>query len=126
MAGSHFHNGNLVLTVQPEQCERHSDVVVEVSFGAESAELSAEHGVDQLLGGGLAVRSSDSYDGNLEMHTVYPCQLLEGLQGIGNFYEAVVSTFGSPFDHGIGCTLLKGCSCKVVAVKIFTLQGKEH
>ena len=44
MVGTHLYHGDVVRCVQAQQCQRHSDMVVEVALREEQAEFAAEDG----------------------------------------------------------------------------------
>ena len=60
---------------------------------------------------------------------MFPGQVLEGLQGIGDKHHGLVTMVVVIYllvvDHGQGATLVKRLGCKLVAVKRFAFQGNE-
>ena len=54
MADSHLQDRDLVLFRHPEDRERQSEVIIEVSLGLQRAVLLRQHGGDHLLGAGLS------------------------------------------------------------------------
>ena len=78
VVGSHLNHGKVVLAgAQAQQRERHPDVVVQVADGGQHPELLGQHGREQLLGGGFAVRARDGQHRNSELLAVLPGQLLQ-------------------------------------------------
>ena len=70
MTGSHFHYGQLMLRLEAEQGERHTDGVVQIAFGIKDMALALQHGCYQLLGRGFAVGSRDADDKGGELLAV--------------------------------------------------------
>ena len=82
--GSHLHDGDVVLVAQAEQGLGHAHVVVEVALRRHHVVALGEDGTDEFLGGRLAVGARDADDGDVELPTVLPCQVLVGLQTVVN------------------------------------------
>ena len=82
MAGSHLHNGNVVVGGEPEERLGHTYIVVEIALGEKDIETLREHRRDKFLCGGLAVGACDADDGNVELAAVVTRQELESAQAV--------------------------------------------
>ena len=109
-----------------EQCERHSDVVVEVAFGAGGAELRLQHSVYQLFGGGFAVGAGDADDGNVELLAVLLRQFLERFQRVVHHDAVVVAFQLAVFGHHEGRAVFEGLQGELVAVEVLALEAEEE
>ena len=90
------------------------------------AGAAGEDGVDQLLGGGLTIGSSDADDGDGELATVVGCQLLESGKHIVDYHTAVVDLILRVADDTERSALLQSLWCKGVAIKGSPPEGKEE
>ena len=67
MGSTHLYNSNLVFRRETEERLWYAHIIIEVTLGEHHVELLAENSRDELLGGGLAVGSGDSYYRNIEV-----------------------------------------------------------
>ena len=132
MAGSHLHNGNVVVGGEPEERLGHTYIVVEIALGEKDIETLREHRRDKFLCGGLAVGACDADDGNVELAAVVTRQELESAQAVIDYYIAWVGvSFGVGggifrfVDNGVGTPLLQGSGSKLVSVERPSLQCNE-
>ena len=61
--GAHLDDGTLVRSVEPHQCQRHADVIVEVAARRQAGAGAAQDRGNHFLGGGLAVAAGDRHHG---------------------------------------------------------------
>ena len=66
MIGTHLHHCHLMLRSELEQRFWHTDVVVEIALCVENLIFFLQHGSNQFLRGGLAIRTRHTNDGRAE------------------------------------------------------------
>ena len=123
MAGAHLNDGDLVLGSEAQQRLGHAHIVVEVALGSHHIIFLGKDGTHQFLGRRLAVSAGDADDRDVKLASVFPGQVLEGLQGIGDKHHGLVAMVVVIYllvvDHGQGAALVERLGCKLVAVKRF-------
>ena len=82
MVGSHLDDCDVVFLGQLQERLGHSDVVVEVALCIEHIVFLFQHGGNEFLRGGFAIRACDADDGGADMYTMIFGQLLQGGQHI--------------------------------------------
>ena len=128
---SHLDHGNVRLVVDAEQRLGYADIVVEVTLGGHHMVAFGEHGTDEFLGGRLAIGACDAYHGDVELTTVFACQVLEGLQTVVDYNHPVRQALlpfgeaGRGFHNGIATAFLECSECKLVAIECVALQCQE-
>ena len=128
MVGSHLNHGKVVLAgAQAQQRERHPDVVVQVADGGQHPELLGQHGREQLLGGGFAVRARDGQHRNSELLAVLPGQLLQRQQRVGGEGVAgrVGGSQGGIVDNGVAGPFLQGLCGEISPPKAGAIEREE-
>ena len=76
MISPHFDDRHLMLRLQAQQCQRHSDMVVEVSLRVKHLKLLAQHGCNQFFRGGFSVRTGHPNHAGTQPTAVIVGQLL--------------------------------------------------
>ena len=85
VVGAHLDHGDLRVGGDGQQRKRHADVVVEIALRGRDAVFLRQHGGDEVLGGGLAVRARQAEHGQFavpHVRAVPDGQLLQGLERV--------------------------------------------
>ena len=125
VVGAHLHDDQLRPLGNGQQRQRHTQMVVEVALGCRSLVALGQHGMHQLLGGGLTVGAGDAYEGHLQMAAVLARQLLQRFQHIGHHDAAVVDLVILIANNAQRGPLLQRLRCESVAVEVLALEGEE-
>jgi len=82
--GAHFHHGKAMRRRQPQQRQRHADVVVEIAAGGQTVTGLPEDRGRHLLGGGLAVAARHAHQWAAKVRAPVARGALERRLGIGH------------------------------------------
>ncbi len=77
MVGPHFHNGNLMVFPNGKNCQRYTDMIVEVTFRILHTEFFCQYGTDQLFGGSFSIAAGKADNRNTEMPAMFARQFLK-------------------------------------------------
>ena len=139
MVGTHLDHGHLRVGGDGQQRERHADIIVEIALRGRDAVFLRQHGGDEVLGGGLAVRARQAEHGQFavpHVRAVPDGQLLQGLERVRN---ADQTRFASPLivipgltrnlcilvHHRPGGAGFQRLERVVVPVEILSPEGEE-
>jgi len=78
--GAHLNNGRFCIGFYFQDRERHTDVVVEITFGCIGDETGPQHFVHQFLGRCLSIAAGYGDPRYVALLSVRESQLLPGLQ----------------------------------------------
>ena len=70
MRSTHLYDGNVVVVTEAEQRLGNTHIVVEVTLGSHHAIALCQHGTNQFLGSGLAIRSRNANDRYIKLATM--------------------------------------------------------
>ena len=115
-----------MLGLQAEQRFRNAYVIIEITLGVKHVVFLRKHCGNEFLGCGLTIGTRDANDRNLELASVFTCQVLEGLQAVVNEDETVVLLVFGFVDNGVGATFLQRHSRKLIAVEGSSFEGNEN
>ena len=134
MTCPHLHHSNLCIGTYGKKGKRNTYIIVQIALGCSHIILDRKNFTDKFLGRSLSISTCKS-DNRKRLpvnkgHGPMPsCKFLQCLQSIINRNNARVSRRGSSgilSHNGIGSTGLKGFERIFVAVKVFSLESKEH
>src|SRR6185312_14508190 len=80
----------------------------------------------QFFGCGFSIASRNGDEGDAELIPVISGQCLEGFQNIVYLQEPVVGMLRYFICYSIGCTLADSLQGKMIAIEVFTFEGKEE
>ena len=131
---THLHDCKLSLRIDLQEGKRDTDTVVQVAFCCCDAILDRKDLSYEFLGGSLSVCSCQSDDcQRLSVdysHRPVPSgKFLQGLERVLHLDQTrIIRITGRAFciNDRISSTCFQGLECILIAVKILTLQGKEH
>ena len=125
---AHLDHAKFVSVIEPNERQRHADVIVEIALGRLGAELGAQHRGDQFLGAGLAAAAGHADRPQGQEAAIGRRKPLQGLECVRHFHKT--ETRGQIGDERIGderchcATILHGTD-EGVAIKPVALQGDE-
>ena len=90
MIGADLEHRRLVMRLQPQQRERHANVVVEARLAPERGKFLTQHRRDEFLRRGFAVRAADRDDGQREVAAILRREPGERLAGVFHCDERAV------------------------------------
>ena len=134
MACSHFHDSELSLRIDLQKGKRNTNAVVQVAFSCCDAVLHRKDLSYEFLSGSLSVCSCQSDDcQRLSVdysHRPVPSgKFLQGLERVIHLDQTrIIRPTCRAFciNDRISSTCFQCLECILIAVKILTLQGKEH
>ena len=124
---SHFQDGKLIFRRQPENSQRHAQLVVKVSFCFQNPIPAGEHGSRKLFRAGFSDASHNSHNRNRQLPQVKRGDLLDGLQ-CGGYQNRLCSgkVQALPVLHQGDSACLTDLSHKMMAVHTFSFdRGKQ-
>ena len=123
-----FHHSNLVISRNGQQCQGHSDMVVEIALSVTHSVFPAEHRSRQFLRGGLAVGACHLNHRYSQLLPVVCGKPLQRLQHIIHQNIALIALLHRvPAVHHHGGAALFQCGRGIcIAVEALSLQRKEQ
>ena len=100
-------------------------MVVEVAHGGMGTITATEHGMDKLFGCGLAIGAGDAKDGDSELCTMVPCQLLQRRQHIIDHHAAVVHLILRVAEDTHCSPLFQCLGRESIAIESLSLECKK-
>ena len=82
MRSTHLYDSNLRHIVQLEQRLGNTHIVVKITLRSHHAIALCQHGTNQFLGSGLAIRSRNANDRYIKLATMLAGQVFESLQTV--------------------------------------------
>ena len=125
MVHAHLDHTHAVRIAEPQQRERHADVVVEVAprgKGSLCAQVRHQNGGDHFLGRGLAVAAGDGNQRALETTTPAARQRTQRTAGIGHPQRGHANALGEHFGQHGGRTGVDGSVNESMAIEAVAAQ----
>ena len=121
---AHFNDCRLMTVLQPQQCFRLSDLVVQIALCFQSAELGFQYAGDHFLGGRLSHAAGDAHQNRVKFLPIEPCDLLQCPTGVLHHQTGTVPHL--PVCDGCHGSRRDRLFHKSVAVKFFPTQCHEQ
>ena len=125
MIHPHFHHAVFVILVEPDQGQRHADVIVEIALRRLRLETGAQHGRDQFLRARLAAAAGHADGAHGKQLPVIGGKALQGLERVGHLDKTeVLGQIGDKAarNQRRHRAVLSHLADKFVAVKAISLQ----
>ena len=120
MVGPHLYQSKFSIDRNGQQRERYANVVVQIAMRGVHVHAGAQNGLDELLGGGFAIASSEAKNGGFKSPPVGLRQFLECGEPISDMNDAF-SRQGGVINNGGNAALCDGIVGKGVAIEPFSL-----
>jgi hypothetical protein len=119
----------LVRGFQPDQRQRHADVVIQVAAGRQvllGTELGGQDGRDHFLDRGLAIAAGDAYDRDVELAPPVRADLAERRAGIGHHQRRQREAGRQLFYHHGSDAARGDIVQEVMRIETLAAQGDEE
>ena len=133
VVGSHLYDGQIGGIGYFEKRQRNADVVVEIAFRSRHVILCRQYCMDQVLGSGLAVGTSQSENSQMlvsqAVASMIARQRPQGVKAVGDGYDPRVAGRGrgaAVVYDGAGRARFERLQRILVPVEILAFQSNEH